>query len=711
MNLQRLRTVLGWMKGKGNKLTAIGPWSVVIALFLCLNIVLLFDFMPKQLNIAVGQVARRDVVAPRRVMNKYRTEQLRQQATDSAQREAAAAITNYKIDPSAAYKAEEKLAGIFNILRIELHKGPANAQQNTKAVNAKIKEEYGLDISADVVKAAFELTPSRLDSLEAVARKYSVDTMRSERISENQVDIVCSRLEDKIIDAYRSTNEQKVLAGVVNAVVAPNLTLDRDKVDKLVEQAKRLVQPVYVEQGQIIVREKDLIQTEHYEVMKDLGLLDRRANYLAVLGVVIMVAMLLTAMAVYVFQFNHSLVVQQRSLVLLGSTLLVVACFAKAASLFAWEGTGYLIPTALAGMLLAILLDSRLAIMAVLFLAVIVALVMGQDAKYVIMALSGGLAGVFSVSRVSQRMDLTRAGLVVGFVNFIALIALGLFRAEPFLLKFSVLGVFNGLVSAILAIGLLPYLETLFGITSPIRLLELSNSNQPLLRRLLIEVPGSYHHSLIVGNLAEAAAEAVGGNALLARVGAQYHDIGKLRRPDFFIENQYGGENPHDNMTPAYSAMIITSHVSDGVELAQQGKLPQEIIDIIEQHHGNDIVRYFHHKAQECAQGEPVEEKDYRYPGPRPQTKEAAIVMLADCVEAAVRSLQRPTPESIEELVRHMIRERLNDGQFDESDLTLKDLDRMAKTFVKVLTGIFHRRIEYPKTVLAEAEADAGEVS
>lgn len=708
MNLQRLLSAVREGAKKSKKLAAVGPWPIMVALFFALNVVLLFDFMPQQLNIAVGQVARRDVVAPRRVINKYRTEQLRQQAVDSAQREAAAVSTNYKIDPSAAYKAEDKLAGIFSILRTEVHKSSANNNRNIDAIRTTIKENYGLDIDRNVVHAALELTPTRLDSLEAVARKFSVDSMRSERINDNQVDIVRSRLVDKIVETYSSANERIVLAGVVQAVITPNLMLDRDKVDKLVEQARRLVQPVYVEQGQIIVREKDLIQPEHYEVMNDLGLLGRRANYLAVLGVVVLVALLLAAMTVYICQFHPSLVNQQRLLILLGSTLLAGTCLAKAVSLFAWEGTGYLIPTALAGMLLAILLDSRLAVMAILFLAVVVGLVMGQDAKFVMVALSGGLAGIFSVSRVSQRMDLTRAGLVVGLVNFITLIALGLFRAEPFLLKFAVLGIFNGLFSAILAIGLLPYLESLFGITSPIRLLELSNSNQPLLRRLLIEVPGSYHHSLIVGNLAEAAAEAVGGNALLARVGAQYHDIGKVRRPDFFIENQYSGENPHDNMTPAFSALIITSHVRDGVELARQGKLPQEIIDIIQQHHGTDIVRYFHHKAQEHAQGEPVEEKDFRYPGPRPQTKEAAIVMLADSVEAAVRSLQRPTPQCIEEMVRRMIRERLNDGQFDESDLTLKDLDRMAKAFVKVLTGIFHRRIEYPQTTVAN---ESGEVS
>jgi putative nucleotidyltransferase with HDIG domain len=202
---------------------------------------------------------------------------------------------------------------------------------------------------------------------------------------------------------------------------------------------------------------------------------------------------------------------------------------------------------------------------------------------------------------------------------------------------------------------------------------------------------------MIVGNLAEAAAEAVDADALLARVQSQYHDIGKTRRPYFYIENQYGGDNPHDRIAPSLSTLIIVSHVKDGIELARQYKLPQVVQDVIPQHHGTDLVKYFYHKAVENAHGEEVDEKDFRYPGPRPQTKETAIVMLADSVEAAVRSLTRPTPGRIEGVVRKIIKERLNDGQLDESDITFKDLDEVAEAFVRVLTGIFHNRIEYPE--------------
>lgn len=231
---------------------------------------------------------------------------------------------------------------------------------------------------------------------------------------------------------------------------------------------------------------------------------------------------------------------------------------------------------------------------------------------------------------------------------------------------------------------------------SPLRLLELSNPNHPLLRKLLIETPGTYHHSVIVGNLAEAAAEAVGANGLLCRVGAYYHDVGKTKRPQFFIENQMA-ENPHDKISPNLSKSIIISHAKDGYEMLREYNIPTPICDIAAQHHGTTLLKYFYHQAREQSDGAQVLEADYRYPGPKAQFKEAAIVGIADCVEAAVRSLARPSPERVENMVRKIIQDRLEDGQFDECDLTFKELDLIARSICETLQGIFHSRIEYPE--------------
>ena len=248
----------------------------------------------------------------------------------------------------------------------------------------------------------------------------------------------------------------------------------------------------------------------------------------------------------------------------------------------------------------------------------------------------------------------------------------------------------------VLTIGLLPFFESVFSIVTPLKLLEISNPNHPLLKKLLIEAPGTYHHSLMVGNLAEIATEDLGGNALLARAGAYFHDVGKLKRPDLFKENQLS-ENPHDRMTPNLSTVIITSHTNDGVEIATKYKIPLVIKDIIKQHHGTTLVAYFYHKALKLNNGEEIKQESFRYAGPKPQTKEAAIVMLADSVEAAVRSMTEKTEDKIQTLIKKIIKDKLDDGQLDKCQLTLADLDTVANSFMRVLSGYFHAREQYPE--------------
>jgi hypothetical protein len=366
--------------------------------------------------------------------------------------------------------------------------------------------------------------------------------------------------------------------------------------------------------------------------------------------------------------------------------------------------------------LIAVLFNSATAIVMSIIFPVLVALVTANDFRYMLVALFAGLIAAYSVRQVSRRSDLTRAGFYVAAVNVATVIGLfllaGAFRLEyDFLREFSVgilAGITNGLFSAVMAIGLLPYLESGFGLTTAVTLLELANPNHPLLKKLLMEAPGTYHHSLVVANLAEAAAEATGADPLLARVGAFYHDVGKLKRPYFFIENQLG-ENPHEKISPNLSTLIITSHIKDGLELSRKGKLPNIIQEIICQHHGNSLVSYFYHQASEkCLDHrENLSEDNFRYEGPLPQSKEAAIILLADSVEAAARAMPKPIGGRIESVVRKIVREKLNDGQLDQSDLTLKDLDVISSTFVRILSGIYHNRIEYPEKEL-KAEIERG---
>ena len=365
----------------------------------------------------------------------------------------------------------------------------------------------------------------------------------------------------------------------------------------------------------------------------------------------------------------------------------------------AWE---FLIPVAGFGMLVRLMLRSEFTAIASLVFGLLVGFVADNSLFFAVYATTGCLVGAASVRQVKNRLSLMWSGLAIGAVNAGMVVGYQLLLGELLGVDalLAVLMAFGGgLLSGFFVSAVLPVFEAGFSYTTDIKLLELANLNHPLLRELILRAPGSYHHSMMVGSLCEAAAEAIGANALLARVGSYYHDIGKMKNPQYFAENQRAGENPHDKLKPNMSSLIIKSHVKDGLEMARQGRLPREIQDFIAQHHGTSLIAYFYHKAKGLEDPDipEVEEKDYRYPGPRPQTRETAICMLADGIEAASRAQQNPTPAQLKGLVQKMINRAFTDGQLDECDLTLKDLNAIAEAFIRILTGIYHHRPQYPR--------------
>lgn len=482
---------------------------------------------------------------------------------------------------------------------------------------------------------------------------------------------------------------------------------DQEQTDWLMQRAAQEVPEVWWQPGELIIEADKPITQDQYEALVELGLVGQQASYFSWAGSALIALVVVGVMALSISRFRPELLERDSKLLLLGLIGFITLFLSLAMSLFSvqlGDGAAYLMPVALNAVLGAILLDSRVALLQSVIIAVLLGLfTTATDVGGVAVAVLGSVAGVYAVARVESRNDLYRAGLVVGIVNALAILALYLLESAP-LLDWGVwrdvaLGAINGLLVAILATGALPFFETLFGIVTPLKLLELSNPNHPLLKRLMVEAPGSYHHTILVANLCEAAAEAIGADPVLARVGAYYHDIGKIKRPAFFVENQFGGENPHDKLPPSLSAMIITSHVKEGVELAREAGLPQEIIDFIPEHHGTTLVSYFYYMASKSGQSEYVLEEDFRYEGPKPRRRETAICMLADGCEASVRAMRQKSHlshDQIEQQVRKIINDRLQQGQLDNCDLTLKDLDTIAKVFVKVLSGVHHARIDYP---------------
>ncbi len=357
------------------------------------------------------------------------------------------------------------------------------------------------------------------------------------------------------------------------------------------------------------------------------------------------------------------------------------------------------IPVPIGAMLITLIFDFHTAIIFSFLISLITGIWL-NDPSYTIFAFIGSLTGAFSIIRCKKRSAFIKAGILVSIANLltavISLLVKGEAVTEMLFLHTLMYVLFSGIAVASLISVLLPVIEYGFSITTDISLLELLDLEHPLMKSLMISAPGTYHHSIIVGNLAEAAAEAVGANPLLARVAAYYHDIGKVKMPEYFVENQSGGINRHDKLTPHMSSMILISHVKEGVELAKQHGIPNAVTDIIQQHHGKSLITFFYQKAIEQGTDDGVLQEHYRYPGPKPQTRVAALVMMADAVEAASRALIDPTPSRISALVDRIVNNIFLDGQIDECELTLKDISEIKKKFTFIITSIFHKRISYP---------------
>ena len=430
---------------------------------------------------------------------------------------------------------------------------------------------------------------------------------------------------------------------------------------------------------------------------------------LSILGVVLLVAFLVAALYAYVRALQPKDVARPRSLLLIGTVLLIVLLLTHYGLLvihalsqsfphIPFSAMRAALPIPLGGVLLTVLFNSRLAFAGALNLTILTGLMLAAPLSYFMFTFVGSMVGIFAIAGRQERTAFFRAGAAIGLANAYTLFAFALLDADTASLTADIVGgIVNGLAVAVLATGVLPLLEHPFGRTTVFTLLELSNLNAPILKHLVLAAPGTYHHSIMVGTLAEAAAEAIGANALLCRVGAYYHDIGKTRHPGYFIENHADAGTRHEKLAPSLSRAIVMSHIKEGIEIAREHGLPEILVDMIPQHHGTRLVSFFYQRAKEAADPDhQAVEEDYRYPGPRPQTREAAILMLADTTEAATRVLTDPTPARIRGVVQKIINAIFVDAQLDECDLTLRDLHIIANSFVRILTGFFHQRIEYP---------------
>ncbi|MGL5514019.1 MAG: HD family phosphohydrolase [Sporomusa sp.] len=649
------------------------------------------DFIPDKFSLHAGQVSDRDVMAPRTAsfVDNAKTKKLEMEVLDSV-------ATVYDLDVAVIAKVDEDARAIFREtwLITDDQLLTTNEQKLAKLTPVLLD-----NLPAAVIHELISLDREEL----AQAEKYTLSILHEFLQRGIKADDLDNARKQVVLEAEKlgiDKNAEAVIVGIAQKLIMPNFILNVRETDKRRQAALANVEPVRetVKEGQVLVRRGDVVTTEQIHVMEELGLYAGSISEVRILGLAIFVLLNMGLFLGYLYQFAHDVYENDMHILLLGLVILVTLLIGKAAHYY----SDFTAPVAAGALLAAILINARVGLVVSVIVALLFGVIADYDLRAVAVALIGGMAGVFSVTKMVHGYSLIRAGVSIAAVNFLVINATGLIQQSSgtaTILLQGLYGAINGIAAAVITTGLLPYLEHAFNITTPIKLLDLAKPNHPLLQRLLLDAPGTYHHSVLVGNLAETAAVTVGADPVVVRVGAYYHDIGKIKRPYFFIENQAGGENPHDKIAPSLSTLIVTSHIKDGLDLCRDYKLPQVITDIIAQHHGTMLVSYFYKQATENEHGECVIEEDFRYEGPTPQSKEAALIMLADACEAAVRSINKPNVNRIEATVRKMIKARLQEGQLDDCNLTLRDLKIIGDVYIKLLSSMFHTRIEYPETL------------
>ncbi|RBW70509.1 HD family phosphohydrolase [Bacillus taeanensis] len=666
---------------------------------------MLSNITPEKIAVTLYSAAEKDIQSPITIEDK--------QATIDKQNDAAQNIQPvFTLKKEAAQFQVEQLEGIYDSVEkvsndVSSKEEPVPLSDQVQQLRQLLSTAASEELSTSTLETLLEAAPSQLQISKEMAMN-AVTKVMQQQISVDKLESAKKEVDYIMPDASLNTKLKSAAKQVAQFVIVPNYFLDTKATKVKREEALEAVAPVMIREGQILVREGEIINREILSQLDIVGLLDNRFQPFPYVGLTLLVFLLTGVLYYYLREIESNKHNKNRKLLLFVVLFFIAILIMKITSVIheLTVDIGFIVPVAMGTMMIKMLINEKAAVASSIVFSVVGSILFNGDitgqinALYGVYILFSSLAGIFYLGKRNLRSKILKAGLFVAFVNAVVVAIIYMLKSGQYDwihmgldIGFSLL---SGFLAAVLTLGLMPFFEAAFGILSTMKLIELSNPHQPLLRKLLIEAPGTYHHSVIVANLSEAACESVGANGLLARVGAYYHDLGKTKRPHFFIENQLNMENPHDNIAPQLSKTIIISHPYDGADLLKKHKLPKEIIDIAEQHHGTTLLKYFYFKANSQANKE-IPEAEFRYPGPKAQTKEAAIVGIADSVEAAVRSLAKPTPQKIETLVRKIITDRLEDGQFDESDLTLKELDIVAKTICETLKGIFHSRIEYPE--------------
>jgi len=729
-------------------------WFILIGFTIIFTIILYPTLVITKHPYKLGAVAERDIKAPKDffIEDKEATEENRKGIVEKV-------LTVYDNNASLAGKLSRQVKQAFTELRefseaYKENQDKTSPNEEIKSLNEQFwafkesfEEKIGFTVSDDaykiLIKEKFSINVANLISkILTEIMNNGVVINKDILLKESDKGIILRDVETKTekviynLKSFYGPDQAKTMVRIigqpllkdinynlvnhavnfVQKLIQPNITLNTNETEERKKRAVTEIKPILyqIKAGEMLLREGEIITKVQLLKLKNLQAQTKKERILAI-SIGAAMIMLCLLILTYILHINHNSRFARnhnKNLIAMACMLITILLFARVSaplsealtqnSTFAISSSSIIfgIPIASGAMIICLLLGLDIAIPFAMVTAACTAVIFQSGFEIFIYFLLNSAMAAYWIQNCRERKVFIKAGLKIGLLNVALSTAISVYLSG--FLGFKILEVWafafmGGIGAGIVTAGIAPLFEIGFGYTTDITLLELANLERPIIRQLMIEVPGTYHHSIIVGNMVEAAAAEIGANPLLAKACGYYHDIGKIKKPLYFIENQKNGKNKHDKLAPSMSKHILVAHVKDGVEIAKQNKLGQVIIDTIRQHHGTSLISYFYEKAKKQKGEDAVKIDDFRYPGPRPQTKEAGLVMLADVVEAASRTLDNPTPSRIQGLVQNLINKIFSDGQIDNCELTLKDLHNIAKTFNRILSGIHHHRIDYPE--------------
>ena len=653
--------------------------ALIISFVLSFAIVLT-SAVPESYDYGAGDICTEDIYATRDIEDRVTTQRRKDAAASQVENQYS---VDFKINEDQLSKLQQCFAAITEARNMDL---PMAGKISF------IREDVDINLSEDSISYLLTLGASDYSVFSQNVREAFSEVMDRGVID---INTSFSEMDDLFALKDGDAAKGKVAKEIFGGYIKINEEYNEELTESEREKARKLIEPTVYKRNQIIVRKGEVITDSHITLLSDMGMLkgSGHINIKYATGILLLMLASYAVSVYYIMLKSERKKFSQEKLIMatiIPVLMLLIIFFMRGIE----REYVYLIPLPFCAMMIATFVSARLSSIMNIYLCFAAAIMLGQAEEFIITMITFSTMSSMIFKKVSGLSGYAKAMLYTMFAGALCSAMAMLITGKPAeeIFKIAMFGALNGLISSVLTIGTTPVFENIFNIITPFKLNDLGNPEKPLLKRLMFEAPGTYHHCLMVGNLAEAACLRIGADNQLARVAAYYHDIGKLRRPDYFFENQMGA-NPHDFLMPNESAKVLRNHVDDGLEIAKQYRLPKDIRDIIAQHHGVTLAGFFYKKALEITPD--AKEDDFRYPGPKPESKEAGIVMLADSCEAAVRSLDEKTEESIRAMVTKIVKNRMAEGELDDCDLSFRELGEIIEAFVSMLGSHFHKRIKY----------------